>query len=411
MNFRTLFALLLVVTLFASLAGAQSSKWGRIPERIVLNLTAQPATSIAVTWRTRDSVVHPVAQVARAGDWTDFPTGATAVEARTEKVCLDTPSVAYHYSAILAGLQPNTLYAYRVGYRVGVDSAWSEWNQFTTAKAEPAPFEFVFFGDPQTGVMDVCPRIFREALRKAPNAAFWLFIGDLMELPQYDRLWNEWFRAMGFIQSLMPSVTVPGSHEYALKTGNTVRWDVLTPLWRAHFTFPENGPKGMEERVYYFDYQGVRFVMLDAQMGLKDQSPWLEKVLADNPNRWTVAAFHEPVFSVALDRDGHETRNAFMPLFDKYGVDLVLTGHDHVYSRSHKLRNGKVVGDQERGTVYVTSVCGSKAYSVNSHYKDLMQCLGNQVQLYQVISIDRDRLTYKSCTATGKTYDAFELTK
>ncbi len=407
MRFRILAGLLLAVTLLACLAGAQTARQRLIPQRIVLNLTAEPATSMAVTWRTRDSVAHPVAQIAVAGDWTDFPKSAATVEARTTKVALDSAAAVYHHSAILAGLRPNTPYA----YRVGKDSAWSEWNQFTTAKPEPAPFEFVYFGDPQNGVADFIPRIFREALLGAPRAAFWLFIGDLMELPQYDRQWNEWFHAMGFIQSLMPSVTVPGSHEYALKTKDTVRWDVLTPLWKAHFTLPGNGPKGMEERAYYFDYQGVRFVMLDAQMGLKEQSLWLDKVLADNPNHWTVAALHEPVFSVAEDRDGHETRNAFMPLFDRYGVDLVLAGHDHVYSRSHKLRNGKVVDDHERGTVYVTSVCGAKAYPVNPHYKDLMQVMGNEVQLYQVVSINSNRLTYRSCTATGRVYDAFDLTK
>jgi 3',5'-cyclic AMP phosphodiesterase CpdA len=186
---------------------------------------------------------------------------------------------------------------------------------------------------------------------------------------------------------------------------------MFTPLWKAHFTLPENGPKGCEGRAYYVDYQGVRFIILDAQTALKEQSEWLEKVLATNPNRWTIAAFHEPVFSIAADRDGHDTRNAFMSLFDKYSVDLVLSGHDHGYARSKKLRNATVVGDTERGTVYVVSVCGPQVYEHNPKYDNLMQKTGTRRQLFQVISFRDDTLIYKSYTATGTLNDSFELTK
>ena len=105
------------------------------------------------------------------------------------------------------------------------------------------------------------------------------------------------------------------------------------------------------------------------------------------------------------------TRNAFMPLFDKYDVDLVLAGHDHVYSRSHKLRNGIVVSDTEKGTVYIVSVSGSKAYPLSLKYKDLMVTIGEKVQLFQTISVDGNTLSYKSHTVTGVLYDSFELKK
>ena len=404
---KTLCGILIAAALSALHANGQTNGPDLAPRRIVLNLTASPATSMAVTWRTNALAPRPAVQVAEAGDWTDFAGGARTVGVRTEKVTLEGATTVYHHSATLAGLRPNTLYA----YRVGADSAWSEWNQFSTARSEAAPFEFVFFGDPQNGIADVMSRVFMESLLRAPRAKFWLFTGDLMELPQYDRLWTEWFSAIGPIPSVMPSTMSPGSHEYALKTKKETRWDVLTPLWRAHFTLPENGPRGLEERAYVVDYQGVRFIMLDAQWELREQSEWLDKVLADNPNRWTVAAMHEPVFSVADKRDGHATRDAFMGLFDKYGVDLVLSGHDHVYSRSHKLRQGAVVPDTGRGTVYVTSMSGAKSYTMGHRYSGLMQTMGEKVQLYQVIALNSRALTYTAYTATGRVYDAFELSK
>ncbi len=407
MGSRLLCAFLVVTATCTGSVGGQTIASGLIPKRIVLNLTAAPATSMAVTWRTDALVPQPAVQVAEAGDWTDFQRTAATVEAVTEKVAIDSAAFAYHHSAILTELRPNTLYA----YRVGGDTVWSEWNQFTTASEDAAPFGFVFFGDPQNGISDVVPRVFREALLTAPSARFWLFTGDLTELPQYDRLWREWFTAVGFIHSIMPSIMTPGSHEYALQTKDTTLWDVFTPLWDAHFTFPENGPKGLEERAFTIDYQGVRFILLDAQHGLKEQSQWLEKVLARNPNRWTVVAMHEPVFSVAADRDGHETRDAFMALFDRYSVDLVLSGHDHVYSRSYKLNHGTVVSGDRPGTVYVTSVSGAKSYPMNYRYKDLMQKMGDRVQLFQVISFHGTSMHYTAFTATGKVYDTFDLEK
>jgi hypothetical protein len=398
---------MLVILIAVVLTVTQTQAQGVVPQRIVLNLTAEPARSMAVTWRTDREVRNPVAQVAVSGDWTGFQKNAKSVNATSEQVTLDSKAIVYSHSVVLDGLKPGVMYA----YRVGGDSVWSEWNQFTTARTGNAPFEFVFLGDPQYEVKNLCSRIFREALITAPAAKFWLFTGDLFDLPQYDRNWVEWFSATGFIQSMVPSILAPGSHEYALKTNGEVLWDKFTPTWNAHFTLPQNGPKGSEGKVYYVDYQGVRFIVLDAQEALKEQSEWLEKVLASNPNKWTVAAFHEPVFSIAADRDEHRTRDAFMPLIDKYSVDLVLTGHDHGYARSKKLRNGKVVGDNEPGTVYVVSVCGPRGYVHNPKYDGLMQKTGVHMQLFQVISFKDDKLIYKSYTVTGKLNDSFELEK
>ncbi len=399
--------LLIILFLCACVSLGQTRIQKIAPQRIVLNLTAEPSQSMAVTWRTIGKVKNPVVQIAEAGDWTQFQASAVGARATSEEIVLDNKAIVYSHSAIVTGLRPDILYA----YRAGGDSAWSEWNQFRTAKGEEAPFEFVFFGDPQYEVKNMVSRVFREALLTAPSAKFWLFTGDLFDLPQFDSAWANWFYATGFIHSIIPSILAPGSHEYALKTKGVVQWDKFTPMWRAHFTLPKNGPTGLEGRAYYVDYQGVRFVMLDAQMALKEQSKWLDKVLAANPNPWTIAAMHEPLFSIAKDRDERDTRNAFMSLFDKYSVDLVLSGHDHGYARSKKLRNGSVVADNERGTVYVVSVCGPRAYEHNPTYDDLMQKTGVERQLFQVISLSKSKLIYKALTVTGTLYDSFELQK
>ena len=144
---------------------------------------------------------------------------------------------------------------------------------------------------------------------------------------------------------------------------------------------------------------------------LEEQAAWIEKLLANNPNKWTVVSFHHPFYSAGRDRDDNKTRNAFLSIFDKYSVDLVLTGHDHAYARSYKLKNGEKVSKNGKGTVYVVSVSGPKMYSVNTNYNKIMAKTGGNVQLYQVIGVDGKNLKYESYTATGQLYDSFELKK
>ena len=103
----------------------------------------------------------------------------------------------------------------------------------------------------------------------------------------------------------------------------------------------------------------------------------------------------------------------------RYNVDLALQGHDHSYTR------GKVAPYEQNslsgqnsigltGTVYVVSVSGGKMYQLKSNWDDYEASrdkVGSQKQLFQVISIDGDKLTYKSYTALGELFDEFELVK
>ncbi|MDP1676593.1 MAG: metallophosphoesterase family protein [Bacteroidota bacterium] len=386
------------------------------PERIILNLTTEPYQSMGVAWRTTDEVKNPQVQVAEAEVWITFAEKARTISAKSERIPLDKGETAGFYNAVIDGLKPNTLYA----YRVGGDSVWSEWNQFTTAEKVAAPFTFVFLGDPQDNIKEHCSRVFREAFKKAPDAKFWLFTGDITSEPE-DKQINDFYYAAGFILRMTPSILVPGNHDLAFKmeggkivrkkNGKKERSNLLPPTWRGQYVLPENGISGYEEVSYYVDYQGVRFIMMNTNDRLLEQAEWMKKLLFNNPNKWTVVAFHHPLYSMGRDRDDLETRTAFQSIFDEYNVDLVLTGHDHSYGRSYKIKNGAKVKESDQGTVYVVSVSGPKMYTVNSKYTDVMAKVGGNVQLFQVISIDGGKLKYNSFTATGVLYDSFELAK
>lgn len=378
-----------------------------VPERIALSLTATPATSVAVTWRTRAAVAKATVQLAKATPQSTLAEKSETRPAASESVSAGTTTAVWHHSAFLDRLAANTIYA----YRVGDGTTWSEWSHFRTAQSEPAAFRFLYFGDPQNGVKEYCTRVFRAAFAQAADSAFYLIAGDLVTTTVDDELWGELFHALGPLGPSMPGMNSPGNHDYGQFLLRGQKTKMASPLFRAHFTQPENGPAGLEETTYHVDYQGVRFVCLNGNERLEDQAAWLDALLAKNPNRWTIVFMHQPVYSTGKARDNPKLRAALIPIYDRHAVDLVLQGHDHSYGRTYKLRAGERVADRERGTVYAVSVTGPKFYPVNPQHAALMAKIDTGTQLYQVISVDAQRLRYEAFTVTGERYDAFELAK
>jgi len=377
---------------------------GPSPDRIILTWSDDPATSQSVRWRTDVTVGVNWAELALASSDPDFVNYVDTIKA-TSTVLKSNRNVALYHSATFTNLNPNTKYAYRVGNGIH----YSEWFHFTTAKAEKAPFSFVYFGDAQNRVKSLWSRVIREAVVNMPDIDFMLHAGDLVNIPNEEWEWGEWFYAGGWIYGMKPSIATPGNHEY-YRDGRERK---LTNHWRPSFTLPENGPKGFEETVYYIDYQGVRIISLNTQPMLSDrkalrvQKKWLEKVLKDNPHEWTIITQHHPIYSTAMGRDNQEIRNTFQPLYEKYGVDLVLQGHDHTYGRGFNMDFGKK--NKHRGPMYVVSVSGPKMYNLN--FEDWLERVASNTQLYQLIHINDNVLKFEAYTATGLLYDAFELKK
>jgi hypothetical protein len=198
----------------------------------------------------------------------------------------------------------------------------------------------------------------------------------------------------------------------------------LSAHWRPGFTLPMNGARGFKESTYYMDIQGVRIVGLNSDPAtgggeaLAVQTAWLDSVLTNTPNQWTVVTFHHPVFSSSEGRDNPEIRAAWKPLFDEHRVDLVLQGHDHTYARgqAENLTQGVNTRSPVGGTVYVNSVSGAKMYALKKDEWDTYEPIdlaraAENTQLFQVIRIDGDTLRFRAYTVTGQLYDAFELVK
>lgn len=376
------------------------------PDRIFLNVTEDGSTSIAASWRTSTAVTENFLEILAAVDDPLLIKNAASHKAVTEHFTLNTIQANYH-SVIVKNLQPSTLYMYRVGN----GNYWSEWFHIRTAGKPGEKFSFIYMGDVQVGMRTLWPRVIREAYAKVPDAKLILYAGDIVNRGLNDHEWGELFYGGSFIHSMIPGLPSPGNHEHA---DNAAGVNVITTLWRPQFILPDNGPEGLEETCYYADVQGVRFISLNSQsiwFGgelMQKQIDWLHKILNNNPNKWTCITFHHPVYSIKANRDNENMRTKFQPIFDQYKVDLVLQGHDHAYARG--MKNVPMPGQKNTsGTMYVVSVAGSKMYEENK--QDWMDKSAGHTQLYQVITVEGDKLSYNSYTATGKLFDAFDLVK
>ncbi|MCX6218795.1 metallophosphoesterase family protein [Spirosoma sp.] len=376
------------------------------PDRLILGWQGNPATSQSVNWRTDSTVTTAVGAIAEADPSPDFVNSASVVAATTERVVLDGKAVRYH-SVHFKNLKPGTQYS----YRVGDGTHWSEWFPFKTAQDRPAPFSFLYFGDAQNDIRSLWSRAIRGAYSTLPKANLMIHAGDLITTSNADWQWAEWFEAGGWINGMVPTLATPGNHEYFKDEQGKTQ---VSRHWRPSFVLPENGPKGLEETTYFFDYQGTRFISLNSQAALLDstvltaQADWLRQVLTNNPSRWTVVVHHHPIYSTKQGRDNNEWRERMEPIYKKMGVDLVLQGHDHTYGRGLNMPLGKSRKHPD-GPIYVVSVSGPKMYDIG--LQDWMDRAASNTQLYQTISIDGDRLSYQSYTVTGEKYDSFELIK
>lgn len=378
-----------------------------LPDRVVLTWSSDPASSIDVTWRTDLSVDKAVVEYAVAdellGDLRTEVPGQMQVVGTSSKFSCDLGTCLIH-SGHLGGLQAGTMYA----YRVGDGEYFSEWFQFRTANNSNEPFNFVYFGDAQNEVRSWWSRVVREANQHAPRAAFMLHAGDLVNRANLDAEWGEWFGAAGWLNGMIPVIACPGNHEYR---------DGLSQHWRPQFAFPKNGPPGLEETVYWIDYQGARIISLNSNERIEQQKAWLQSVLQDPQRpRWTFVTFHHPIFSAARGRDNPTLRNAWRSILEDNHVDLVLQGHDHAYARSGLGGPTNVAEGLRRAnsnTVYVVSVSGPKMYPLQVAEEEAWEVsrVASGAQLFQVIHVEPHQVRYEARLATGKLYDAFQLKK
>ncbi|MFY1019979.1 metallophosphoesterase [Ectopseudomonas khazarica] len=391
---------------------------GNLADRIVLTPGADAATQMAVSFRTDLRQDRAVLEFGPALAGPQVVAKARQLSGSSRRLDAENGPSLYH-QVRLDGLSPDTAYAYRVQGSAG----WSEWHQFRTASRTFAPFSFIYLGDTQNGILEVASRSIRQALRSVARPALVVHAGDLVASRDdlaHDDEWGEWNQAGAWAYAAIPQLVAVGNHEYLddlLPDGSESR--TLGAHFPAQFALPRNGAEGVTETSYVSDYQGVRFVVLDGTSALdlgtlEAQTRWLENALQSSQAHWNIVVMHQPIYTCARPEDSEPLKAAWQPLFERHGVDLVLQGHDHCYSRlthvagraatRQALRNQQAIGP-----VYMVSVTGSKMYGLNDRAHSQPDRSAEDTQLYQTISVAQNRLSVRAYSADDRLYDAFDI--
>ena len=450
MNNRVRFTCLVLLLLACVSAAAEFPPWQKPsawPDRIIATLSAGPATGFSVSWRTEEAVQTAVAEIVKARAGARFDVGAQTVTAQTERFEFDPkwaekkPSfdassplidpVSYH-SVEFTGLQPDTLYAYRVR---GAEDNWSAWQQIRTAPLD-GPVEFIYFGDSQNGIRSHVSRVFEAAALVSPEARFLVHCGDLVNTSINDQGWAEWFEAGGALLRRVPSAPAAGNHDYfglgPKDSPDRFNEAALAPFWKPQFRLPvvESLPEGLHESVYDVRYtKDLHLFVLDSTGPHFDlQLEWLEQQFSASDARWRIVYMHHPYFSWVGDGKEPPYQTVRRAQFDAFlaghDVDLVLTGHRHSYQRAESGPQVHQVDKEKRyevDTVFlvtamtikrgVTKVDGWERFSQERDGNFTLTRWGDYVPIFGVIRIDGDELVYRGLDAVGETYDAFTLTK
>ena len=263
----------------------------------------------------------------------------------------------------LEGLQPGTTYYYQVEGK--------EIESFTTDD-DTSSFSFVFVGDPQIGSSneekaktpeDIQKPTFltaqseavrndtfnwnytlKRAYEKTGNkASFILSSGDQIQTNAKkvgDSTVSEMEYAGYLSADIMKSVPV------ATTVGNH---DADNANYTYHFNtanMSSLGDNGYVGGDYYFTYGDALFIILNTQdTNVSEHKDFIEQTVAANPDcKWRIVTLHQDIYGSAEHSNEPEITNlrySLVPIFEENDVDIVLTGHDHAYSRTKMLKGGQ----------------------------------------------------------------------
>lgn len=295
-------------------------------------------------------------------DAEEYTAVQTAVKDVNEKNLVNAAAENKTYQSnkvIVKNLEPNTTYF----YSYEKDGNWTEPEKYTTESTDS--FSFIFVGDPQIGSSneekakkpaDIAKETFKTAqsdsvcsdsfnwnmtLEKAyakssQKASFVVSAGDQIQT-NAKKVEDYTVSEVEYSGYLSPEILK--SLPVATSVGNH---DADNPNYTYHFNTPNNSELGTNSIVggdYYFTYGDVLFIMLNTQdTNVKEHKQFIQQTVAANPNsKWRIVTLHQDIYGSAEHSNEPEIANlryGLVPAFEENDIDVVLSGHDHAYSRS-----------------------------------------------------------------------------
>ena len=386
--------------------------------RYIRQIVAQDnSISRTIMWQSDNSEADAVIEYRLVGDEHTQTIGAT------DKAFTDDGSTTYIHEATLTGLTPNTKYEYRVGYS---NDRRSDWYSLETAGA--SVYDVLIYPDSQSGDYSQWEEIVRSSALRNPRTALYISMGDLVDNGEQAYQWRTWLNSIKPLSANVPLATTLGNHEMY-----TLDWKMREPYaYLNYFGVPPNGNETFNRRYYSYDFGDVHYVVLDTMLyesnhednhdthhpDLYDaQVQWLRQDLAANTKKWTVVLMHRDPFQYAFNRPGanrdvgfNEEGVLFMPIFDEFNVDLVLSAHLHSYRNRGHVRN---FDRDASGPLYILTGIAGDARRPNwkEHPLDVYVAPDRDKNNYMTMTVTPNKLIVKAFLPDGAQLDESVIEK
>ena len=263
---------------------------------------------------------------------------------------------------------------------------------------------FLFFSDtqanPETGDYSEFGTLLSRAIQQGDKPGLVLFGGDTINDGGDASEWLDFRNVASGPLSGLVTAAIPGNHD-------------SYPLLAEQFDYPGQAPGGQGDGFFYsFGAGGVHFIMLDSNIMGAAREADIEWMISDLQSMeavqasWRVAVMHHPMWPVVAnpkdEARAKTMRESFLPAMEAYGIDLILCGHQHVYSRSAPMR-GEAPSPDGKGIVQVMAASGSKeSYSADN--TDFLEQSGAAPN-YLLIEADSERLNITAFDGGGSPID------
>lgn len=327
----------------------------------------------------------------------------------------------YRYEAVIKGLRQKTTY----DYRIGDGEHWSKVRSFTTAPAAKPDAaesgtedstEFLYFGDVQYqdryGDYKTWGKLAEDIRRRHPGISFALSGGDMVNSGGKMKEWELFLQSAEPVFSYIPLMPAIGNHETSTKATKADAYLRLMAL-------PENGPQGLEEEFYSFDYANCHITVMNScffeearraaeqdswKEELEQVDRWLEEDLVQSKAKWKLLVMHHPAYGIS---DGDpiydEIRQQWEPIFEMGKVDLVFCGHQHLYMRTKEMG----------GITYIMGNSGKRrsTYFDGENVPDYIKAIDATNSNYQIVKASEKELSVTSYDEEGQIIDKWTKCK
>lgn len=361
------------------------------PTHLLLTFGQNGATSRCVTWQCDTTLQEACVEYIfeNSGDTIRIP-------ASGEKFTSQGGSSIFYRTDIPVPATGN--YTYRVKH----PHSCSDWRQFSVRHPQPGqPVEFIYLGDIQDTIGGITGQTTRDIATQYPTTDFFLLGGDFIHRP-LETYWDEAFRSIDSIAGTCPILAVTGNHEYLKGMNNKA--EARFPL---HFAYYLNSYRKTGCCFHTIRYGDAELYLIDSNANpirLFQQRNALKRAFSSSEAKWKIVILHHPPYSIRNPHNNLDIKFLFVPLFNRYGADLVLAGHEHGYAR----RSTRSHDNDLTTPVYTVSHCSPKQYPL--HIGDAER-YGTGDRYYQQIILQEDTMQMNTYTTDHSLYDQIKLVK